>query len=375
MYERDIWIVDTTLRDGEQAAQIVFTDDEKLRIAYMLSDAGVPEAEVGIPAMGEKECSFITKLVGLHLPMRLTCWCRAKREDIVRAYECGAESVHISFPVSPILLESFGMTYGSVMQSLAELVPFACRMFPYVSVGAQDCFRVDMETLTTFFTQAFHYGVHRIRLADTVGTMHPAACAAVVCGLRQHGVTGTLEFHGHNDLGMATANSIAAVHAGVESVSVTVNGIGERAGNAALEEVVMAAHIALHKTTGIDAKTFTELSRFVAHASGVAVGAFKPIVGSHSFLHEAGIHTRALIANRKSYEPIPPEDVGAEKTEFVFGKHSGRTAVEAYFRGRGLGLSRGVATDILEKIRDFAVHYKRSLLPHEVDALYVGAIE
>lgn len=222
----EVWIVDTTLRDGEQAPGVVFSREEKEEIVTLLCRAGVPEIEVGTPAMGEEEREDIKSIVALKLPVRLTSWCRALYEDLEQARECQTHGVHLSFPLSPILMSIFHMSEQRVLTCLTELVRHARRYFDFVSAGAQDVTRADLSFLSSFCEQAYESGVDRIRLSDTVGVYNPLQTIRLITHLREQGVSGMLEFHGHNDLGMATANSIAALSAGAESVSVTVNGLG-----------------------------------------------------------------------------------------------------------------------------------------------------
>ena len=206
-----VHIIDTTLRDGEQAPGVAFNTAEKLSILRLLDDAGVDELEVGIPAMGQAICRDIREMAALEPDCLLTSWCRAVEAAIELAAGCGTDGVHISFPVSPVILRAFGKTTDWVLRQLDALVPFALGQFRLVSVGAQDAFRASPGFLDRFVRSASACGAHRVRIADTVGLARPSQVAHMVQQLAPSAGATALEFHGHNDLGMATANTIAAI--------------------------------------------------------------------------------------------------------------------------------------------------------------------
>jgi homocitrate synthase NifV len=364
-----VLIDDTTLRDGEQTAGVVFSNHEKMRIAKLLDEVGVYQIEVGIPAMGGDEANTIRQIVDLNLNASILAWNRAVIGDLEASLECGVNAVAISMSASDIHIEhKLQKSRQWVLDQISQCVEFAKRHDLYVSVNAEDASRADLEFLLRFAAAAKEAGADRLRFCDTLGILDPFDTYNVISFLiKQTGID--IEMHTHDDFGMATANALAGIKAGATYVNTTVNGLGERAGNAALEEVVMALKYIGKVELGMRTERFRELSEYVASASARSIPAWKSIVGTNVFAHESGIHADGVIKNPLNYEAFAPEDVGLER-QIVVGKHSGSRTIYRKFQEFGLELSHEDCAALLEMVRSTAVELKRALFDKELMYVY-----
>jgi homocitrate synthase NifV len=368
MKDHLIQINDTTLRDGEQAAGIAFTIEEKIAIATYLDSIGVQELEIGIPVMGQEEAESIRAIARLGLHAKLLGWNRANVADIQASLNCGLQRVHISVPVSDIQIAAkFHGQWRVMLDRLRDVIHFARDHGLDVSVGGEDSSRANESFLLDVALFAQEWGAFRFRFCDTVGILDPLTTYKKVRQLVSR-LSIPIEMHTHNDLGLATANALAGIQAGALSVNTTVNGLGERAGNAALEEVVMALKRIYEIQTGIDTKRLLELSRLVARASNCPVPPWKAIVGENTFAHESGIHAHGILQNPVTYEPFAPEDVGWER-RLVVGKHSGRHLVLSVLQQHGIILNSEEIQFVLDAVRHQAVQVKRNLTVEELLSL------
>lgn len=365
----DIKIDDTTLRDGEQTAGVVFSNHEKIRIAQLLDQVGVDQIEAGIPAMLGDEKAVIKEIASLGLRASVLGWNRAVISDIQHSIDCGVDAVAISIATSDIHIQhKLKKDRQWVVDSIVECVKFAKGHGLYVSVNAEDGSRADFNYMVEFGLAAKEAGADRVRFCDTIGILDPFQTFEVIKNLKS--ATGIeIEMHTHNDFGMATANALAGIKAGATWVNTTVNGLGERAGNAAFEEVIMAMKYLGHLELGFKTEMFRELSEYVARASARTIPIWKAIVGTNVFAHESGIHADGVIKNPKTYEVFSPEEVGLAR-QLVIGKHSGSASIVAKFREFGVDLDAQSAQDILAEVRRVAIELKRSLFEKELMYIY-----
>ncbi len=366
---------DTTLRDGEQAPGVVFSLADKLRIAAALDALGVDEAEVGSAAMGPEELAGLRVLSEQGFAMRLSCWCRALEEDIYYAAKAGMKIVNVSFPASDILLASMDRCRDWVLHHLDSVLPFARHAGCAFSVGLQDAGRADPDFLDRVVRVIADAGAFRVRVSDTVGVLNPFTAAALIARVKAAAPALGVSFHAHNDLGMAVANALAAAQAGADTLDCTVNGLGERAGNCPLEEILFALKYSAGLKLEWDAEKLLRLCRLTAEASGRQAPPAKPVTGEMALRHESGIHVRSLLKDPLSYAVYLPEAIGLEAHAFALGKHSGAAGVKEFFSSHGIALRYEEVRRLTEAVRQEARRLKRDLDEHEVLELYKPVFE
>lgn len=348
---------DTTLRDGEQAPGIAFTSMEKVAIARALARAGITEVEAGTPAMGREEIAAIRAIVEAELPLTTIAWCRMRMEDVDAALATGVTMVNLSVPVSDVQIAAkLRGGRAAALDHVKRVVGYARSKGLSVAVGGEDASRADREFLAEVIAVAKTSGARRFRIADTLSVLDPFLTYELVAALRKT-TDLEIEIHAHDDLGLATANTLAAVLAGATHASVTVMGLGERAGNAPLEEVAVALQQLHGRQTGTVLTELSKVAATVAAAAARAIPLNKAIVGDHVFTHESGIHVDGLLKDRRTYQSLDPGLLGRSH-RFVIGKHSGLAAISASLSDLQLPASPGELRMILARVREYAVAHK-----------------
>ncbi|MGH3759226.1 LeuA family protein [Actinophytocola sp.] len=322
-------VIDCTLRDGEQTPGVWFTVQEKVQLALLLDQAGIRVLDAGFPAASAADMEAMQEMRRAGVRARLGATARPVRQDIVAAAKAGSDEVFMFMPTSDLRIkETLGVTRDDVSRIMRTGVDEIVGQGMTASVVFEDSTRADPQYMIRLVNDVCQPGtVARLILADSVGCAHPASMRRLVRTLaEQLDPSIAISIHAHNDYGLATANALAAIEAGARSLSCTVNGIGERAGNADLAEC-LAAMTHLHGIEhGVDALKLPELSRFVERASGIHMSATKPVTGFNVYRHESGVHVDSMLKNTRSYEELPPSWTGSER-DYVFGKHSGASLV------------------------------------------------
>jgi methanogen homocitrate synthase len=349
-FPKKITVYDTTLRDGEQTPGVCLGTQEKLEIARKLDELKIHQIETGFPVVSEQEKSSVKRVVQEDLDAQILVLSRTKKEDIDVALDCDVDGIITFMGTSDIHLEhKLKLTREQALNVCMGSIEYAKDHGLFVAFSAEDATRTDLDFLKRIYKKAENYGVDRIHIADTVGAINPYGMDFLVRELRS--VLNTdIAMHCHNDFGLALSNSIAGLLAGGNAISTTVNGIGERAGNTSLEELVMNLLIMYGVDLGFNIKVFQELSNLVEKHTGVTVPKNKPIVGKNVFRHESGIHVDAVIEEPLTYEPFLPELIGQSR-KIVLGKHSGCRAVKAKLEECGIEVTKDELCKIVEKVK------------------------
>lgn len=375
-----IQLMDITLRDGEQAVGVIFTRREKEQIASLLAEIGVPALEAGFPALGPEEQACVQAVVEANLkvkhngnhnePLKVYAFARARTQDIEDAAQCGVYGVVISISTSDTHIErKFRRTRDWVLQQVEEGAKTAQRHGLHFLVSAEDASSTDLDFLLQFYQHAQRLGAEAVRYCDSLGLHDPFTTYQRIKQIRQ-AISIPIQTHSHNDFGMATANVLAGIRAGATSVAVSIGGLGERVGNAPLEEVVMALKHLHQVDLGVDTTRLREVAEYVSGASQRAIPIWKAIIGTNVFAHESGIHADGILKNPDNYEAFSPESVGLER-QMIIGKHSGSAALVHKFKAQfGVDLEPKLAGQVLERVRAAAVELKRPLFDKELMLLY-----
>ncbi|MBU0684644.1 MAG: 2-isopropylmalate synthase [Candidatus Thermoplasmatota archaeon] len=351
-------ILDTTLRDGEQTPNVALSSEDKVKIAQALDELGVDIIEAGFPINSEGEADAVSRIAGAGLKAEICALCRASPGDIDAALACDVDSVHIFLATSKTHLEKkLKITQEEARDKAVAAVQYAKDHGLIAEFSCEDGTRTELGFLDVVHKAIQEVGVDRIDIADTVGVMTPTAMTQFVAEIKKS-VKVPLAVHCHDDFGMSVANSLAGVLGGAEEVHCTINGLGERAGNAALEEVVMGLQAFYNVRTNINTRKMAFVSRLVSQLTGVAVQPNKAIVGENAFSHEAGIHVHGVMSECSTYEPMRPEIVGKER-KFVIGKHSGAHSVDNKLREYGLELDKDQMKEVVTRVKKWAESGKK----------------
>ena len=379
-----IIIFDTTLRDGEQSPGASMNTGEKLRLATQLEKLGVDVLEAGFPAASDGDFDAVSRIAGKLKTTEVAGLARADREDILRAWQAVQHAakprIHTFIATSDIHMEyKLKLTREQVLESAIDSVKYAKSFTDNVEFSAEDGSRSDRDFLCKIFEAAIDAGATTVNLPDTVGYAIPQEFEELVKYVMSNTPNinrAVFSIHCHNDLGLATANTLAAIRAGARQAEVTINGIGERAGNTSLEEVAMALHTRpnfMPAKTRIKTEEIYPTSRLVSMITGIIVQPNKAIVGANAFAHEAGIHQDGMLKNPMTYEIMKPETIGLSKSKLVLGKHSGRHALRSHLKDLGYDLSDEELNLVFKKFKELA-DKKKHVVDEDLEAIVTEGI-
>jgi 2-isopropylmalate synthase len=345
-----IRIFDTTLRDGEQTPGVSLTNDDKIEIATQLSKLGVDAIEAGFPSSSEGEKKVVKEIAKMGLGTEICALSRGTKNDIDAAIECDVDTIHFFISTSKVQMKyALGMTPDQVLAATTESIEYIKKHGLTCEFSPMDATRTDRSFLKKVCQTAQNAGMDRLNVPDTVGVMIPKTMNALIAELKTV-VTVPISIHCHDDFGLAVANSLAAVEAGATQVHCTINGLGERAGNASLEEVVMALNMIYKYKTSVNTRLIYSTSRMVATLTGIPVQANKAIVGENAFAHESGIHTRGVTVKPLTFEPIKPELVGRTR-KLVAGKLAGTRGIKAELEEIGICPTEDQLKEIVHRVK------------------------
>lgn len=356
---RNLMVSDGLLRDGEQQAGIVFGSDDKLRIAQILDDIGIPEIEVGMPSVSEQEAEAVSGIAKAGLKAKIRTLCMATKGDVDLSARCGAEVISISLPAGYLQIKyKLRWSEERIIQTAIDLTNYAHQQGLYVVFSPMDTTRSDLDFLRRYIRAVVEAGhVDRVRITDTAGAATPAAIKHLVKNVVQISQR-PVEIHCHDDFGLATANILAGLEAGASVASTALNGLGERAGNAATEEVVLALRMLYNVDLGLDLKKLYQASLLVQERSGTILPPHKAVVGRNALAQEAGAVVAGWIVNPFTAEPYLPEVVGQTDT-ILLGKWSGKASVAWKLRQMGISTNEEEITAITRRVKEAAEMARR----------------
>lgn len=361
---------DTTLRDGEQSPGIVFPCSVKLKIFDYLVRAGVKWIEAGIPAMGGDELDSLKQMLERKDEAVIIAWNRGIKEDIKFSIDLGFQGIHIGLPTSDIHLKnSIKKDKNWLLSQVTDLIKYSKDRGVFVSISAEDIGRTDIEFLQHYAVVVEEAGADRLRLSDTIGILTPEEYSGRIKKIKEVANI-DLQCHAHNDFGLAVANTLSAIQAGVRYFHVTVNGIGERAGMADIVHVIFALKHLYKIDLNLDSKILKELSEYISNITNCFYQPWYPILGKNVFSHESGIHVNGMLQNGSTFEPILPEEIGVER-KYVIGKHSGRATLEYFLRKSGFSPDKSALQECLAWVRQEAVRNMSPVSPQRLKNFYL----